>query len=61
VRATVPEKPFAGARAVVELAVTPAYVRKLVGFVDIVKSVTWKRIEGVVWDNGPMDPVTSRV
>ena len=60
-RATVPEKPFTGARVIVELAVIPAYVRKLVGFVDMVKSVTWKRIEVVVWSNGPMVPVTVTV
>ena len=60
-KATIPEKPFTGASVIVELAVTPAYVRKLVGFVDMVKSVTWKRIDAVTCDSEPMVPVTITV
>ncbi len=60
VNATVPVKPFAGANAIVELAVAPARALMLVGLAVTEKSFT-VTVRVAVWTSEALAPVTVTV
>src|SRR5260370_19574392 len=61
VSATVRVKPLTGATVIVEIAESPAFTVRLVGLAVIVKSTTLTVMVPVVWDRGPLVPVTVTV
>ena len=60
-RLMLPVKPFCALAVIVDVPVLPAVKLMLVGLEVRLKSVTWKRMLGVVWDNVPSVPVTVTV
>ncbi len=63
VRVTTPVKPLTAVTVIVEVPAEPADICGLgdTAPAEMVKSTTWKRIEAVVWDRVPLEPVTVTV
>lgn len=61
VSATVPVNPLSGSMSMLVVPATPGVVLIVVGLANIWKSTTWTLTVAVVWESGPLVPVTLAV